>query len=151
MERSDAQVEALNYWQEVLRELGANTKSFQIKKEFRGKISIYPQEFNQPVLYIEIRESDWTVKENRKLYKFIPPDNYTDVYQKGDKYEDYFVPIEEFEEVLLNKRDIEAANLSTLEDMRVSDMSVRDLYAVLHNTPSSLKGWLNSLIKSNNK
>ena len=148
MERTTAQAEALEYWQDVLKELGANARSFEIKKEFRGKVSVFSQEFNLPILYVEIRNSDWTAGDNRKLLKFTPPDNYTSVYQKGDKFGDYFVPIEEFEEVIIGREDVVAAMLSDQEDIRVSDMSLRDFYAILHNKPVSLKGWVNSLVKS---
>lgn len=41
--------------------------------------------------------------------------------------------------------------LDELEDAHASNMTIRDWYAVLHNKPVSSKGWLNTLIRQNQR
>lgn len=117
-----------------------------MKKEYQGFISLYSNEFENDIVFIELLNSDNTEKPDRKLYKFKPVQNFSDVYDQGI-FSDYKVPMEELTEVALKKEDVIKAADSLTEDRPLSDMTIRDLMAILTKKTVSKKDWLNTLIE----
>lgn len=116
-----------------------------MKKEYGGFIPLYENEFNNDIVFIELINRDNTPKPERKLYKFKPVSNYDAVYDQGI-YDDYQVPMGELTEVTLKKADVLKAADSLMEDRPLSEMTIRDLMAILTKTKVSKKDWLNELI-----
>jgi len=146
-----AQDEATAYWQDVLTELGVDSKAFRIKKEFNGHVSIYSTEFGFEVFYVELMDRNWEPTKERRLLSLKGRANYDAVFNKGKFQNEYLVPIEDFKEVILNKKDVTDAKLSTMEDMSFASASLRDIAAVLWQKPVSKKEWVNALVNENNK
>lgn len=107
---------------------------------------------------------------HRRLYHWKYDPNYPMSLEQdtSDKrFVKYLVPVTEFrlvEESVLElpwKEDVNEPTLpkkeqkktveNSLNDMPVSDMTVRDLFAILHRKPISQKAWLNELINDLNK
>lgn len=137
--------ELYEHHKSVFKTLGVLNPVFLVKKEYQGFISLYSSEFNNDIVFIELLNSDNTSKPDRKLYKFKPVPNFDAVYDQG-VYSDYKVPVDELSEVALKKEDIQKAVDSVTEDKPLSDMTIRDLMAILTKSPVSKKKWINDLV-----
>lgn len=110
-------------------------------------------------IYIEFAESEGDPQDpERRLYKWRYNPNFREEYEftevKGTVR--YFVPTSELiliktnaPETLLEEHNSKSISTNVdASDEKISDATLRDLYAVLHKKPVSNKKWLNDLITS---
>ena len=76
--------------------------------------------------------------------------------KSGEEFNVYFIPFRELnicsssdDNVNDNIEELTELDIINLEDKSLSQMTVRDLYCILHNVPMSKTKWLNELIKQN--
>lgn len=134
-------------------------------------ISLFESEVKrEPEMYIEITDFDNNpVDESRKLYRLRFNAFYKEEYETVPYNETevrYLVPFSDLEEVTFSteklKTESKGVRTTTLDDvlgllddelpdpdddLPVSQLTIRDLVAILHRVPVSKKKWLNDIIK----
>lgn len=131
----------------------------------RGKsehhVGIFPSEFKRGVdIYMEFTSFDLVPEDpQRTLYKLRANPYYDEEYeQTEDANFRYLVPVSELEVVkfeVIEEEPVQATLFPDFNDMisedddcKLSDLTARDLFAIMHKVPVSKKEWLNKLIKS---
>ena len=119
-------------------------------------VCFFPSELkHERDIYIEMASKDYEPEDQtRTLYKwkFIP--NYANVYDQkiheasGDAMT--YVPFTEFKPIPENDEADEFSIPNPNEDAPISELTIRDLTAILTGKPVSFKPWLNKIMKSNN-
>lgn len=163
------------YHQPAFDMLGEKNPFFQPRPVFTWNneihVSLYKKELTAPVFYMELINDDMSPKDSqRTLYKFRGNAECINEYfsksytgQFGE-YSKYFVPLEDFEKVDLNKvlkpniaptipfEDEEFYKTEDeLEDALMSKLTIRDHAAIQWKLPVSQKKWLNKLIQEINR
>jgi len=160
----------------LIKDLGINSKDFNMKTPYYDEskgcyiVAIYPSEFEKPAgFYFElVNHSLLPISEERKVYRLHPSDTYMDEYDLYVDNERYVVPLDDLR--VVNPASVAISGRSALlnidripptqpvynseptkkiNDQPFAEMSIRDFYAIVNNTPISSKQWLNDLIKSN--
>jgi hypothetical protein len=131
----------------------------------RGKtehhIGVFPSEFKRGAdMYLEFTSFDLVPEDpKRTLYRLRANPYYDEEFEKTDDVNfRYLVPVSELEVVKFEEPEVlpEQTTLfpdfndmiSEDDDCKVSDLTARDLVAIIHKIPVSKKQWLNNLIKA---
>ena len=131
----------------------------------RGKtehhIGVFPSEFKRGAdMYLEFTSFDLVPEDpKRTLYRLRANNYYDEEFEKTDDVNfRYLVPVSELEVVKFEEPDVlpEQTTLfpdfndmiSEKDDCKISDLTARDLVAIMHKIPVSKKQWLNNLIKT---
>jgi hypothetical protein len=115
---------------------------------------LFPGELkSEKDIYIEKVSKEYEPEDpERTLYKWKYNPHYRDEYetkQIGPTNDAcYIVPFNELIKVELNNEADEFDIPDPTEDLPISELTIRDLTAILTSKPVSLKPWLNKIIKS---
>lgn len=161
----------------LIKDLGINSKDFNMKTPYYDDskgchiVAIYPSEFEKPAgFYFElVTFSLFPISEERKVYRLNPSNTYMKDYDLYVDNKRYAVPLDDLR--VVNPASVAISGRSALlnvdrnrptqpvfnhneppkkiNDQPFTEMSIRDFYAIVNNTPISSKQWLNDLIKSN--
>lgn len=166
-----------DHHQSLLDNLGADRKQLQGKSVFYDSkrnqvIGVYKREFLQSLnggMYFELTDNmNNPLDPQRTVYKCPANPEFETEYEPSPRWkESYLVPIDELRVVnptsvaisgssavldLINPQKEKVvkpiAKKEEPQDAPFTEMTVRDLYAVLHNKPVSKKEWLNNLINT---
>lgn len=89
--------------------------------------------------------------ETRTLYKWVHRSDWEDRYptrELGDANTPmHVIPFEEFEPIIDKKSDYDFGLIDPDQDPPISELTIRDLAAMLTGKPVSLKPWLNKIIQ----
>ena len=149
------------YHEALFKQLNISESDYNVKLVFlnnnRKVIGVFPNEFKKEKgFYLEFVDKQLNPTDTeRTVYKLNPSENYESVYNLLSTGS-YAVPIDELEpvnirrsaayppEFTINLNDLRANR--ELEDDPLSRMTIRDLAAILWQSPVSNKQWLNNLI-----
>jgi hypothetical protein len=115
---------------------------------------VFPGELkNEKDIYIEkISKSYEPEDPERNLYRWSYNPNYKEDYETkmlGPNNDVcYIIPFNELTKMEINTEADEFDIPDPTEDLPVSELTIRDLTAILTGKPVSLKPWLNKIIKS---
>lgn len=141
---------------------------------FIPKMNYYNQELNCRVvgffdselkhakdIYIEFVDRTFLSEDaERRLYKWtFDPDYKTTVTQEYDevkKFTKYLIPVTKFilidiEPLKKHNKPIDINVDKNHNDLPISELTIKDIFAILHKVPVSNKQWLNILIKQLNQ
>jgi hypothetical protein len=126
-----------------------------IPKMVAGNNMVYffPSELNhERDIYIEKVDRDYVSEDpDRILYKWTFKPNYASLYDtkelSGSRDDMYIVPFDEFTAILEEDEADEFAIPNPDEDAPISELTIRDLTAILTGKPVSHKLWLNKILK----
>lgn len=147
MSWSERKKESYEYWLPVFKELRVDNPYFTIKKTYNGTFGLFDSEIQKDKIFLEKVDDKVNFFEDRKLYSFKVPANVSSIYQKGAN-EMWLIPEAELEEIILTIEDVNKTNLSNTEDLKWSELTVRDIVSILYKKPVSKKDWINELIKT---
>lgn len=166
----------VEHHKKLIEDLGIETSDFQMKfawnRNGRMVIGIFDNEFRKEKgLYFELVDSyNKPVDPERKVYRVPPNENYAKEYEpytgKKNNSLSYLVPLEELRIINPVSAAITKSNfinsmdsffvknkssefIHPIQDALISEMTIRDLYAIIKNKPVSTKDWLNDIIKNN--
>lgn len=155
----------------LIADLGISKLDFNMKMAFYNKqgsnvVGIFASEFKRDNgFYFELVDRYLNpLDPNRTVYKIPLNPAFEQEYEMNEKGS-FLVPVEELRVVnatsvaisgpsavsdtpvgqAFNKPSIGKAP-ATIEDEKITEMSIRDFYAILHNKPVSKRTWLNDLI-----
>jgi hypothetical protein len=119
-------------------------------------VCFFPSELkHERDIYIEMAGKDYEPEDpTRTLYKWKYVPNYATLYRQdihsasGDSMT--FVPFEEFTPILEEDEADEFSIPNPDEDAPISELTIRDLTAILTGNPVSHKQWLNKIMRSTN-
>lgn len=161
-EKTEKVARAREYHKKLLKDNNAKLTDFNLKLWFFDKgikvVAIFPGEFQKENgFYFELIDSNLDpIDPKRTIYKINPRNNYDDTYNIL-KSGAYAVPLEELEVVEDNTTRVDnslyldqniTTNLSSDNDQNISEMTIKDIAAILWKSPVSEKEWLNNLIKT---
>ncbi len=152
----DEKIEAARqFHKKILQDYDIEPKAFNVKMAFTNKgqkiVGIFENEFKKPNgFFIELVDSNLDpIDPKRKIHKLAPRSNFADVYELLP-YGSYAVPVEDLELVVpasLEHINISAEDPGKIYDDHFSKMTIKDLAAILWQSPVSDKRWLNDLIE----
>lgn len=166
-----------DHHQSLLDNLGVDRKQLQGKSVFYDSkrnqvIGVYKREFLNALnggMYFELTDNlNNPIDPQRTVYKCPVNAEFETEYEPSPRWkESYLVPVDELR--IVNPTSVAISGTSAIidiitpqkekvakpitkkeepQDAPFAEMSIRDLYAVLHNKPVSKKEWLNNLINS---
>jgi hypothetical protein len=148
----------------IFNALGIPTAKFIPKMAYKHNgelvISFFDSEMNlQQDIYTEFSSRDYNPEDpERNLYKWKWNPHYKEEYETTDPsvgYVRYLVPVTELIKIKApedtQRVQLERELTLTTEDASLSQMTIKDLYAIMQNKPVSDRVWLNNLIKNNQK
>jgi hypothetical protein len=102
-------------------------------------------------VYVELVDNNYSpIDEKRTLYKHRYNPNYKFEYEKapGQFSERFSVPVSKLEIVWsITNSYVEKMDFENMEDNNISQLTIRDLAAILLKKPVSGKAWLNRLVQ----
>lgn len=175
--KTQNQEQLRDYHQSLLDNLGVDRNRLKGKSVFYDSkrnqvIGVFKGEFMNSLnggMYFELTDSmNNPTDSNRTVYKCPVNAEFENEYEPSPHWkESWLVPIEELR--IVNPTSVAISGTSALvdlvapakektvkpitkkeevQDASFTDMTIRDLYAVLHNKPVSSKEWLNNLINT---
>jgi hypothetical protein len=119
-------------------------------------VCFFPSELkHERDIYIEMSDKEYNSEdETRTLYKWKYVPNYNNVYEQeihsssGDTMT--YVPFTEFVPIVADDEADEFGIPNPDEDAPISELTIRDLTAILTGQPVSHKQWLNKIMRSTN-
>lgn len=166
-----------DYHAPLIRALGISPLDFNMKMPFYDKqrryvVGIFGSEFKRDKgFYFELVTRDLDPLESeRKVYRITPNENYEEEYEMNEKGS-FLVPVDELRVVSpfappaekklepvkqqvqtfsSKAQTYSAPEVSSIEDVLFSEMTIRDYAAIHTGKPLSLKPWLNELISQHN-
>jgi len=159
--------ELREYHQPTFDALGIPDAYFYPKLAYRPKgkdelhISLFPSELRKGTdIYTEFVSTDYVLQDSeRTLWRLHFNPHWEEEYDTTDTTESairYLIPVSELVKVKAPAKTVatragvavtEFEDFSNLLDCPVSEMTVRDLAAILLKKPVSNKSWLNDLVK----
>ena len=118
-----------------------------------GMVYFFPSELKHGRdIYIEKVDRDYVSEDpERILYKWKFNPNYETAYKRKEGATPdpmYMIPFNEFSPILEEDEADEFAIPNPDEDAPISELTIRDLTAILTGKPVSHKQWLNKILKS---
>ena len=103
-------------------------------------------------VFVELVDNNYCpIDEKRTLYKYRYNPNYKSDYEKapGQFSDRYSVPIGKLDLVWsISEKSKSKINYDNMEDNNISQLTIRDLAALMWKKPVSTKIWLNELISA---
>ena len=142
--------------EEVFEKIGESNPLYIPKMIFGSPLVLYlfPGELkSEKDIYIEKVSKEYEPEDpERTLYKWNYNPHYKDDYetkQIGPSNDAcYIIPFSELIKIEVNNEADEFDIPDPTEDLPISELTIRDLAAILTQKPVSLKPWLNKIIKS---
>jgi hypothetical protein len=153
-----------DHQQPLFDALGISSALFFPKMSYRPKgkdelyVSFFPSELKRGYdIYTEFVSREYEAEDpERTLWKWRFNPHWEDEYEcTNDVQPRYLLPVKELikvtapkkTEVAQQKDIFEEGFLTGDDDAPISDMTIRDLLAILSKSPVSKKEWLNNLLK----
>lgn len=163
-ERKKRITELKEHQQPLLDALGVSGALFFPKMSYRPKgkdelyVSFFPSELKRGYdIYTEFVSREYEAEDpERTLWKWRFNPHWEEEYEATSEVQPrYLIPVSELIKVTAPKKvenvqqkDIfEEGFLTDEDDAPISDMTIRDLLAILSKSPVSNKEWLNNLLK----
>ncbi len=176
MNIADLKNEFIDFWNDYFQNKNIDTNNFTIRLLFSPK-ELEPKELGVTFFKNELPEIGNTLyfelvnKHGNNVFPYLKEQKRVLYCIKGKKLEEYktikrtsksgeefnvyFIPFRELSicscsnnNVDDNIEELTELDIINLEDKSLNQMTVRDLYCILHNVPASKTRWLNELIKN---
>jgi len=146
--------------QPVFEALGIPNALFYPKLAYRPSdkddyyMAFFPSEFrkNEDIYTEFVSSMCESEDETRTLWKWTFNPHWDEEYEFIETAPSrYLVPVNEFKKVQMpetpKSKQLSFDDLEDMVDAPLTDLTIRDLIAILHRTPVSNKNWVNNLLK----